>query len=102
MHTLKLSLEYKCFPIWHYDESGELVDNDLPQELLVDKELDTLLVNLQSTFDSMFVDTPTEFRPLDFKSDEEKLKFNAEVKYILDWLKKHYENKYVIINNINF
>ena len=33
MNTLKYSLEYHCYPIWNYDETGELSDNDLPVEL---------------------------------------------------------------------
>lgn len=33
MNTLKYSLEYHCYPIRHYDEACELIDNDLPDEL---------------------------------------------------------------------
>lgn len=102
MHTLKLSLECKCFPIWYYDELGQLIDNDLPEELLDDKELDALLVKLQATYDSMFIDTPTEFRALDFKSIEDKSKFNAEVDYIENMLETKYGYNYIIINNIIF
>ena len=28
MNTLKYSLEYQCYPIWNYDPSGVLVEND--------------------------------------------------------------------------
>ena len=42
MNTLKISLEYRCYPIWEYSEDGDLIDNDLPEELLSDKELDEI------------------------------------------------------------
>ena len=38
MNTLKYSLEYQCYPIWNYDTSGVLVENDLPDELKGDQE----------------------------------------------------------------
>ena len=47
MNTLEYSLEYHCYPIWNYDESGELVDNDLPDELRDDEELDSLLLKIR-------------------------------------------------------
>lgn len=40
---LKYSLEYHCYPFWNYTKDGELVDNDLPEELRKDIELDYLL-----------------------------------------------------------
>ena len=33
MNTLKYNLEYHCYPIWNYDATGELIDNDLPDDL---------------------------------------------------------------------
>ena len=71
MNTLKYSLEYRCYPIWNYTEDGELVDNDLPDELRADTELDSLLLKIQEIFDSLFTDTPTEFSANGFKTETE-------------------------------
>lgn len=71
MNTLKYSLEYRCYPIWNYTEDGELVDNDLPDKLREDTELDSLLLKIQEIFDSLFTDTPTEFSANGFKTEAE-------------------------------
>ena len=71
MKKLKLSLEYQCYPIWSYDEDGSLIDNELPEELRDDEELDNLLLEIQEIFNGLYTDTPIEFTPNGFSSDEE-------------------------------
>ena len=75
MNTLKYSPEYHCYPVWNYTEDGELVDNDLPDELKEDKEPDSLLIKIQEIFDSLFTDTPTEFSADRFKTEADRRDF---------------------------
>ena len=96
MNTLKYSLEYSCYPIWHYDESGELIDNDLPEELRNDEELDALLLQIQEIFDSLFTDTVKEFSSHGFKTEEERRNFLSLLFYSVDILRQRYGSNYLI------
>ncbi len=94
MHTLKYSLEYGCFPIWEYDENGDLVDNDLPEKLRDDKELDSLLVRIQEQFDSLFTDTKKEFSSHDFSNESDRQEFLKNLLSSVDIIKQRYGNDY--------
>ena len=100
MNTLKYSLEYRCYPIWNYTEEGELIDNDLPEELREDTELDSLLLKIQGIFDSLFTDTSKEFSANGFKTKEEWRDFlcllhsSAEILRNRYGLSYHIECKY--------
>ena len=96
MNTLRYSLEYRCYPIWNYDESGELVDNDLPDELRDDEELDSLLLKIQEIFDNLFTDTPKEFSSHGFKNEAERSAFLSLLFSSVDLLKQRYGSSYLI------
>ncbi len=96
MNTLKYSLEYKCYPIWNYDETGELIDNDLPDELRDDKELDTLLLEIQDIFDHLFTDTPKEFSYHGFHTEQERQRFLSLLFSSVKILKERYKDQYRI------
>ena len=38
---IRLILDYGCYPVWLYDENGNIVDTLLPDELRSDRELDS-------------------------------------------------------------
>ena len=101
MNTLKYSLEYHAYPIWNYDENGDLIDNDLPEELLVDTELDSLLMRIQEQFDSLYIDTPHEFSSHGFYSESERQSFLSLLFGSVDYIRQHYGDKYLIICNYN-
>ncbi len=96
MNTLKYSLEYHCYPIWNYNEDNELVDNDLPDELREDTELDSLLLKIQEIFDSLFTDTPTEFSANGFKTEVEWRNFIYLLHSSVELLQTRYGTKYNI------
>lgn len=96
MNTLKYSLEYHCYPIWNYNEDGELVDNDLPDELRSDVELDSMLLKVQELFDSLYIDTPTEFSSHDFATNTERQQFVSLLFKSLHLIEQRYGNKYII------
>ncbi len=96
MNTLKYSLEYRCYPIWNYDQDGTLIDNDLPDELRADTELDSLLVRLQKMFDALFIDNPKEFSSHGFSTEDERQKFITLLFSSRDLLCRQYGTKYHI------
>ena len=105
MNTLKYSLEYGCYPIWHYDSTGELIDNDLPQELRQDTELDTLLLKVQEIFDSLYINTPHEFSSHGFATEEARQEFVSLLLSSVSLLNDRYGDDYHIVcpyNNESF
>ena len=96
MNTLKYSLEYHCYPIWNYDEVGELIDNDLPDELRADTDLDNLLLKIQDLFDSLFVDTPKEFSSHDFENETDRKEFLTLLFSSVEYLRQKYGKVYHI------
>lgn len=96
MNTLKYSLEYRCYPIWNYDESGELVDNDLPEELRSDEELDSLLLRIQDIFDNLYTDTEKEFSSHGFKTEVERQEFLSLLFSSVELLRQRYGANYLV------
>jgi len=96
MNTLKYSLEYHCYPIWNYDANGELIDNDLPDELRNDQELDSLLLKVQEIFDGLFVDTSTEFSSHSFRTETDRQDFLSELLLSVKILQQRYGDRYLI------
>ncbi|MBC2045242.1 hypothetical protein HCJ21_11815 [Listeria seeligeri] len=100
MSEVRLFLDYKCYPVWVYDEAGFLEENDLPDELKKDKDLDGNLTYLQDKYDNLFTDTEIEFRYNGFNDENEKEKFFHEFTEIQKELEGKLKNKYKVINKI--
>ena len=101
MNTLKISLEYNCYPVWIIDSDGDVIDNDLPAEIRCNQELDNLFVKIQEMFDSCFIDTPKEFTAMGFASDEDRRSFLALVKAAEESLRREAEGRYLVENRVN-
>jgi hypothetical protein len=100
MNTLRIALEYHCYPVWIIGSDGDIIDNDLPDDIRNIKELDALFLKIQERFDSCFADTPKEFIPQGFKSAEEKASFLELVNSADTWLRKEAEGKYFVENRV--
>ncbi len=100
MKKLKVMLEYKCFPIWLYDEDEQLLRNDLPDELQGDAEIDSLCVELQEEFDSLFQNNRKEFKYKGFLNTNGKALFLKKVNEIERILRERVGNEYRVINAI--
>ena len=72
---IMMSLEYGCFPLWVYDEDGDLVNNGMPEELQDDGKLIGRLESLAEEFDHLFIDTKQEFRYVGFSDKQKKQDF---------------------------
>lgn len=66
---IRLLLEYGCYPVWLYDENGDVIDILLPKELRDDAELDAKLDNLQARYNALFINNAHEFMYVGFKSE---------------------------------
>ncbi|MGI6045656.1 MAG: hypothetical protein ACOYCA_02295 [Eggerthellaceae bacterium] len=79
MKTIKIQLEYRCYPVWIYDSEGFVDDNALPQELAGDAELDRKFKSIQDRYDATFVDTPMDFYHKGFETQEAERIFMSDL-----------------------
>ncbi len=98
--TLRIMLEYHCYPVWLYDENGDIVDTLLPEELRDDTELDSAFDDLQTRFDALFVDNEHEFAFVGFKSDDDKAAFLKDWQDAVITLREKTGDRYEIIDEI--
>jgi hypothetical protein len=80
--VLKLLLEYKCYPLWIYNKNGEFVDNNFPEELESNIQIDKLLDEIQGEFDKLFIDNENIFEYIGFKSPFLKEVFGDKIKHV--------------------
>ena len=99
--TLRLMLEYKCYPVWLYDENDNIIDTLLPEELRNDAKLDLKFDDLQARYDALFIDNEHEFSFVGFKTIEEKNSFINDWNSAIQELTEKTEGKYTIINDID-
>ena len=98
---LRLMLEYECYPVWIYDEEGKFIDNDLVQEIEKDEKLVAMLEELQTEFDSLYLNSPVEFKYIGFSSENEKHAFDSKVQQVYRGLCDLLEGKYEVRNMVN-
>lgn len=100
MKKLILKLDFGAFPVWIYNDDI-LEDNDLPEELKNNEELDKELVSIQTEYEKLFTNDVSEFKYNGFKTVEEKDYFMNKVKIVENELERNLKGKYKIVNNIN-
>lgn len=81
MKKIKISLEYRCFPIWIYDGNC-LIDNELPSVLINDKDIELQCIEVQEIFDELYIDNGIEFRYIGFNNINKKTEFFRKIKHI--------------------
>lgn len=87
--SIKLSLAYGTYPIWIYDDKGYIVDNDDPLEIKGDVDLIKNIKELQSMYDSLFIDNKIEFRYI----GDEKPKVLDDIKNLYQEIAKELQYK---------
>lgn len=100
MKKIKISLEYRCFPIWVYDENNNLIDNDLPITLLKDKNIDMQCVEIQEIFNKLYLDNGIEFKYIGFNDIVKRTEFLNKVKNIELTLREKVGLDYNIENDV--
>lgn len=101
MQKVKIYLDFRCFPVWIYDDNDELINNDLPKELSGEKEIDDAFVEIQNIYDGLFLDNPTEFKYIGFKSELDKQKFLKIIEDAISLIKIKLGDSYIIEKKIN-
>ena len=101
MNKIILELDYRCYPMWIYNADGGVVDNDLVPELKEYSNIDQLLENIQSKFDSLYRDTSSEFTYVGFANEDERQHFNQLVKTAEEQISYALKGRYEIINLID-
>lgn len=101
MKKVKIYLDYHCFPVWIYNENGELINNDLPKELMEDKEVDNVFVEIQNFYDGLFIDNSIEFKYNGFKSDLDKQRFLKMIEEAINLIKSKLDDSYIIEQKID-
>lgn len=97
---LRLMLDYHCYPVWLYDENGNIVDTLLPEELRSDTELDAKFDNLQERFDALFIDNEHEFSFKGFQTEEEKQHFLKDWQDAVSDLINKVAGRYEVVDDI--
>ena len=100
MNIIKIFLEYQCYPMWIYNEQGELVDNDLVGELEGEDEIDNMLLEIQNIYDSLFEDNAINFEFKGFSNENEKIVFFKKVENAITLIKEKLGYKYLIENKV--
>ncbi len=98
---IKMFFEYKCYPIWIYNKSGDLVDNSWPKDLEVCDELNQKLIKLQKEYNELFTDNGIEFKFNGFSNHTDRELFIENIKCITESIKEKIGNEYdfeIIIN----
>ena len=102
MKVIKIKFEYGCFPVWIYGENDELVENDLPSNLIGDSDIDPKFVRIQEIYDSLYLDDGKEFKYIGFKENEERENFFREVFLAINLLKDKVNDEYIIEDNTDY
>jgi hypothetical protein len=79
MKKIRLLLEYKCYPIWIYNENDELVDNDIVEELKIERDIDEMLMEIQGIYDSLFIDDSKTFEYKGFVNSMVRAEFLEKI-----------------------
>ena len=99
MKKLQLFLEYGCYPIWSYDENGQLIWDDFPEDDQPSQYLDDLKVTIAEEFASTFINNEHEFSPKGFDSKEDARKFIAHLDEFRTLVKERYSKDYKIVDD---
>ena len=99
LSKLRVLLEYHSYPVWLYDEEGDVIDTLLPEELRGDHELDQKFDDLQERYDALFIDTAHEFSFIGFGTDAEEKGFLRNMDAAVSELASKVNGRYPIIND---
>ena len=101
LKRIRLLLDYGCYPVWLYDENGDIIDTLLPEELRDDIELDSKFDDLQARYDALFIDNAHEFSFIGFKCAEDRERFCSDWEKTVNELVAKLNGKYPIQNDVS-
>lgn len=101
LKKIRLLLEYGCYPVWLYDENGDVIDTLLPEELRNDSGLDSKFDDIQARYDALFIDNTHEFTFIGFKSTTDRESFCSDWNSAVNELIAKLNGKYDIQNDVS-
>ncbi|MDQ0271343.1 hypothetical protein [Cytobacillus purgationiresistens] len=101
MKTIKIELEYQCYPMWIYNEKGELIDNSIANELANETLIVKALDEIQEAYDNLFEDNEVNFEYKGFAQEQEREQFLLLVSETVDSIKSKLSNVYRVENKVN-
>ncbi|MGD6817981.1 hypothetical protein ACQCVE_13040 [Metabacillus sp. 113a] len=101
MKTIKIDLEYQCYPMWIYNEKGELIDNSVANELANETLIVRALDEIQEAYDNLFEDNEVNFEYKGFAQEQEREQFLRLVSETVDSIKSKLSNVYRVENKVN-
>jgi hypothetical protein len=101
MKTIKLMFDYKCFPLWIYNDDNEFIGNCLPNELLDESSIVNQLKEVQRIYDALFEDNEIAFKYKGFSDDEKKQEFSTKVREVVGLIKDKIGNFYNVESELN-
>lgn len=101
LKKIRLLFDYGCYPVWLYDENGDVIDTLLPDELRDDAELDAKFDDLQARYDALFIDNAHEFSFIGFKSAGEREIFCSDWENTVNELVNKLNGKYPVQNDVS-
>lgn len=99
--TIRLMLEYNTYPIWLYDQDGEIIDNDNPPEWDDDSYLTDAFMAICDLYDTFFINTEKEFAFVGCPDAETGEQLRALASKAIRYLEKKNAGKYVIQNELD-
>lgn len=97
---IRLLLEYNTYPVWLYDEYGDIVDNDNPPELKDDDELTDAFMKVSDLYDTFFVDNAQEFRYIGCSDPLVLQQLEKAVSFAISLLDRKIDGRYALANDI--
>lgn len=100
MKKIKLYLEYQCYPMWIYDENGNLVDNNIASELMNEPLIVKALDEIQGMYDNLFEDNEVNFEFKGFAQEQDREHFLRLVSETVNSIESKLNDNYKVENKI--
>ena len=100
MKRIKIFLDYKCYPMWIYNERNELICNGIAEELTDDKEIKTILKEIQKNYEELFEDNEITFEYKGFNNEEDKKYFLKRTNQVIEMINLKLGKNYIIENAV--
>jgi tRNA A37 N6-isopentenylltransferase MiaA len=100
MKKIKLFLSYNCYPMWIYEEDGELLKNDIADELNDQLYIKQQLDLIQLAYNNLFINNVTVYKYIGYSDVLEKADFQKRVDDIVELIHLKLSQNYTIENKI--
>lgn len=100
MKKIRIMMDYQCYPMWVYNESGELICNDLISDLKHMAEIGELLQDIQISYNNLFINDETQFEYKGFDNEEAKSNFLSKVSKVMQLIQLKIGDRYIVENKV--